>query len=104
MKKIILEDAKKKNIKNFERSMRETESTMVAVQDQTLCTTEMRNLVYGERFQFIYRVCGAVMKQLHILCHCVRMLKTSTKGVQASEALQYCQNDTLEVMSKIKIQ
>ena len=35
---------------------KETESTIVASQDQTLCTRNMRNVVYGENVQSICRV------------------------------------------------
>ena len=36
---------------------KETESTIVAAQDQALCTRNLRNAVYGEKFESICRVC-----------------------------------------------
>ena len=38
---------------------KETESTIVAAQDEALCTRNLRNKVYGENVQSICRVCGA---------------------------------------------
>ena len=52
---------------------KETESTIVAAQDQALCTRNLRNVVYGENVQSICRVCGAADKTV--------LLKTSREGV-----------------------
>ena len=38
---------------------KETENTVVAAQDQTLCTRNVRNVVYGENVQSICLVCDA---------------------------------------------
>ena len=54
MKTIRLEEAKKKYIKNIEKRM----STIVAAQDQALCTRNMRNVFVEKIFQSICRVCG----------------------------------------------
>ena len=41
------------------RLLKETESTIVAAQDQALCARNIRNVVYGENIQSICRACGA---------------------------------------------
>ena len=46
---------------------KETESTIVASQDQALITRNMRNVVYGENVQSICVYVVLLMKQLHIL-------------------------------------
>ena len=38
---------------------KETESTIVAAQNQALCTRNLRNVIYGENVQSICRVCDA---------------------------------------------
>ena len=38
---------------------KETESTIVAAQDQAICTTNLINVVYRENVQSSCRVCGA---------------------------------------------
>ena len=39
--------------------LKETESTIVAAQDQALYARNIRNVVYGENIQSICRACGA---------------------------------------------
>ena len=47
---------------------KETENTVVASQDQALCTRNVRNVVYGENVQSICRVCLAADKTVaHIV-------------------------------------
>ena len=47
---------------------KETKGTIVAAQDQALCTRNLRNVVYGENVQSICRVCGAAHKTVvHIV-------------------------------------
>ena len=57
---------------------KETESTIIAVQDQALCARNMRNVVYGENVQFICRVRDVVDKRC---IYCLRMFKKSTEEV-----------------------
>ena len=62
---------------------KKTESTIVAAQDQTLHTSNMRNAVYGENVQSICHVCRIAVETVAL--YCFRMLKTSAEGEQTSE-------------------
>ena len=46
---------------------KETEGTIVAIQDQVLCTSNLRSAVYGENVESICRDVVLLMKQLRIL-------------------------------------
>ena len=46
---------------------KETESAIVAAQDQVLCTSNLRNAVYEENVESICRDVVLLMKQLRIL-------------------------------------
>ena len=55
-------------------SKKETESTVVAAQDQALCKRNMRNVVYGENVQFICRACGTADETVvHIVSECSKL-------------------------------
>ena len=91
-----MEEVKKKYIKSVEKSMKEdeeglekgylkkeTESTIVAAQDQALCTRNMRNVVYGENVKSICRVCGAADKTVaHIVSECSKLAQKEYKQVR----------------------
>ena len=54
---------------------KETDITVVAAQDQALCTRNMRNVVYGEIVQSICRVCGAANETVvHIVSECSKLV------------------------------
>ena len=54
---------------------KETESTIVALQDQSLCTRNLRNAVYGENVESICRVCGAADETVaHIVSECSKLV------------------------------
>ena len=54
---------------------KETESTIVALQDQALCTRNLRNAVYGENVESICRVCGAADETVaHIVSECSKLV------------------------------
>ena len=57
---------------------KETESTIVAAQDQALCTRNMGKVVYGENIQSICCACGAADEAVETD---ETMLKTSAEGV-----------------------
>ena len=60
---------------------KETESTIVAAQDQALRTRYFRNAVYRENVESICRVCGAADETVaHIVSECSKLA-----GVQTSE-------------------
>ena len=62
---------------------KETESTIVAAQDQTLCTRNLRNAVYGENVQSICRVCGAADETVvHIVSECSKLAQKDYKQVR----------------------
>ena len=55
---------------------KEAESTIVAAQDQTLCTKNMRNVVYVETVQSICRVCGAADETVaDIVSECSKLVQ-----------------------------
>ena len=62
---------------------KETESTTVAAQDQTLCTRNLRNAVYRENVQSICRVCGAADETVvHINSECSKLEQKEHKQVR----------------------
>ena len=62
---------------------KETESTIVAAQDQVLCTRDMRNVVYGENVRLICRVCGAADEAVaHIVSECSKLAQKEYKQVR----------------------
>ena len=53
---------------------KKNESTIVVAQDQALCTTNLRNAVYGENVESICRVCGAADETVaHIVSECSKL-------------------------------
>ena len=53
---------------------KETESTIVAAQDQALCTRNLRNAVYRENVESICRVCGTAGETVaHIVSECLKL-------------------------------
>ena len=53
---------------------KETESTIVAVLEQVLYTRNIRNVVFGENAQSIFRVCGAADETVaHIVSECSKL-------------------------------
>ena len=59
---------------------KETESTIVAAQDQALCTRNMRNVAFGENIQPICRVCGAADETVaHIVLECLKLAQKEYK-------------------------
>ena len=62
---------------------KETESTIVAAQDQALCTRNLRNAVYGENVESICRVCGAADETVaHIVSECSKLVEKEHKQVR----------------------
>ena len=73
---------------------KETESTIVAAQDQALCTRNLRNAVYGENVESACRICGAADETVaHIVSECLKLPQKEYKQVS-----QRCQNALLETM------
>ena len=55
---------------------KETESTIVAAQDQALCTRNMRENVFGENVSSFCRVCGQVEETVaHIVAECSKLAR-----------------------------
>ena len=62
---------------------KETESTIVAAQNQALCTRNLRNVIYGENVQSICRVCGAADETVaHIVSECSKLAQKEYKQVR----------------------
>ena len=62
---------------------KEIESTIVAAQDEALCTRNLRNVVYGENVQSICRVCGAADETVaHIVSECSKPAQKEYKQVR----------------------
>ena len=62
---------------------KETESTIVAAQDQALCTRNLRNAVYGENVESICRVCGAANEIVaHIVSECSKLAQKEYNQVR----------------------
>ena len=61
----------------------ETESTIVAVQDQAQCTKNLRNAVYGENVESICCVCSAADETFaHIVSECSKLTQKEYKQVR----------------------
>ena len=53
---------------------KETESTIIAAQDQALCTRNMSKTVYGENVDSTGRVCGSADETVaHIVSECQKL-------------------------------
>ena len=62
---------------------KETESAIVAAQDQAQCTRNLRNAVYGENVESICRVCGAADETVaHIVSECSKLAQKEYKQVR----------------------
>ena len=62
---------------------KETENTIIAAQDQALCTRNSRNVVYGENVQSIFRVCGTADETVaHIVSECSKLEQKEYKQVR----------------------
>ena len=62
------------------KEKKETEITIVAAQDQALCTRNMSNVVYGENVQPICRVCAAADETVaHIVSECSKLVQKKYK-------------------------
>ena len=71
---------------------KETESTIVAAQDQALCTRNLRNAVYRENVESICRACGAADETVvFIVSEYSKLAEKEYKQVR-------CQNASLEAM------
>ena len=59
---------------------KETESTIIAAQDQALCTRNMRKTVYGENVYSTCRVCGSADETVaHIVAECQKLAQKEYK-------------------------
>jgi len=62
---------------------KETESTIIAAQDQALCTRNLRKQVYGEDIDSSCRVCGAAEETVaHIVSECQKLAQKEYKEVR----------------------
>ena len=62
---------------------KETESTIIAAQDQALCTRNMRKTVYGENVDSPCRVCGSADETVaHIVSECQKLAQKEYKQVR----------------------
>ena len=62
---------------------KETESAIVAAQDQALCTRNLRNLLDQENVQPICRACGAADETVaHIVSECSKLVQKEYKQVR----------------------
>ena len=62
---------------------KKNETTIVVAQDQALCTTNLRNAVYGENVESICRVCGAADETVaHIVSECSKLAQKEYKQVR----------------------
>lgn len=62
---------------------KETESTIIAAQDQALCTRNMRKTVYGENVDSTCRVCGSADETVaHIVSECQKLAQKEYKQVR----------------------
>ena len=71
---------------------KETESTIVAAQDQALCTRNLRNAVYRENVESICRACGAADETV------VFIVSEYSKLVEKEYKQVRCQDASLEAM------
>ena len=61
---------------------KETESTIIAAQDQALCTRNTRKNVYGEDIDYKCRVCGTADEAVaHIVSECPKLSQTDFKKI-----------------------
>ena len=64
-------------------SKKETESTIVAAQDQALRTRNLRNAVYGENVESICCVCGTAGETVaHFVSECLKLAQKEYKQVR----------------------
>ena len=62
---------------------KETESTIIAAQDQALCTRNMNKTVYEENVDSICRVCGSADETVtHIVAECQKLAQKEYKQVR----------------------
>ena len=62
---------------------KEAKSTIIAVQDQALCTRNMRKSVYGENVDSACRVCGSADETVaHIVAECQKPAQKEYKQVR----------------------
>ena len=62
---------------------KETESTILAAQDQALCTRNLRNAVYRENVESICCVCGAADETVaHVVSECSKLAQKEYKQVR----------------------
>ena len=62
---------------------KETEGTIIAAQDQALCTRNMRKTVYGENVDSTCRVCGSADETVaHIVVECQKLAQKEYKQVR----------------------
>ena len=81
---------------------KETESTIVAAQDQALCTRNLRNGIYGENVKSICRLYGAADETVaHIVSECSKLVQKEYKLVRHDNIAK---NTSLEPMWKMGIQ
>ena len=66
---------------------KETESRIIAAQDQALCTRNMRKTVYGENVDSTCRVCGSADEIVaHIVAECQKLAQKEYKQVSGNVA------------------
>ena len=62
---------------------KETESTIIAAQDQALCTRNIRKTAYGENVDSTCRVCGSADEIVaHIVAECRKLAQKEYKQVR----------------------
>ena len=62
---------------------KETESTIIAAQDQALCTRNMRKHVFGEDIDSKCRVCGDAEETVaHIISECTKLAQVEYKAIR----------------------
>ena len=82
---------------------KDTESTIVAAQDQALCERNLRNKVYGENFGSICRVCGAADETVaHIISGCSKLVQKEYKQVRHDNVAKMLQWKLYEKWGSIK--
>ena len=69
---------------------KETENTIVAAQDQALCTSNLRNVVYRENAQFLCRVCRVDEERVaHIVSECSILAQEEYKQVKYDNVAKF---------------
>ena len=62
---------------------KETESTIIAAQDQALCTNNMRKVVYGEDVSPLCRMCGMEDETVaHVVSECPKLAQKEYKNLR----------------------